>query len=1152
MLQKTVKILNFNTGRKLCSSRVFKFAAVLTLGFNLLQPFSALADDVTINDANNTQNPAEQNVQAGATNDVPVVTQATYSTSTPADLPVNVDQALSSPENIIPDSASTSTPDSTTPNSESTTTPDGVTNPESTTTPETPLPLPGLEIASSTVSSTSTIEIINTNDLNVKTVSTSTANTGLNNITAGDDIKYATTTTGDVNVYANVLTVANINLINSQIVEMNDSFNKLAADLYFNQTELSPGERTQDLISPICSSGQVSCQSITTFKLTNKNTANVENDVTLSGNSGGNKLETNGNMGDIRDSAITTGNVNAVVNVLNIVNANALNSRWTIVTFNVFGGWKGDLVMPSELYFSDAMSIGTEGSSDISQVTKVILDVNNTNQSTISNTVTVNTDTGSNILQTVPDAHGNDGDIKDSSIATGDSLAQSNTQNVTNLTVYNSRWFLGLINIMGDWSGHVYSLPDSVAVDYQPTGFSFVSSSDPAVQAQLIAQLEAPIATTTPLTGENPLTPENSPADSQNQQVITTPQADSTTDGASGSGSASTTTETTVEISNTNRAEINNHVTIDATTGQNSMVATGDIRNNSITTGNATALANILNFANVNLINADLYIGLVNIFGDWDGNIVFGYPDLSVDQSVAPSAIPGQANSQANVNISFANQANASIADCRFEWKYNPTLFSVNTIQSPYTYQEATPGDILFVLGKVTPNQTGSISIKLNTLLNQPGGMEDKFFASIFGNGPEKNMDNNQNILTVLTANSGPIINSPPSPTPTPTPTPPPATGGGGSSGSSGPSASSGSSSGGGASTQTSNSSGLDIGIYPNVLRIYKTNTAHGSLKPGDKIHFTITVDNDGNNTLHALVVTDTLRGPDGAVINTQSYNIDQMLTRQETTFNYDLVLADTAGAGSYNNSVYAQGLNDSLQTVRSQSTALSSFTVANIGQQTNGQNKAFKIEQLDSKLPTDTASSTPDSVTASSTLDSLGKVVNNNGQVLGQTCVQPSFKINLQQGSKSNDVKALQIYLNGNGFILAKSGAGSPRAETAAFGPLLKIALTNFQKKNGLKERGAFGAETRTKLNNILNTSGSIFCLPPVPAVKVSVKKISVSPPPVLKPVINKNSSKPQVPTKPLASNTMAPSESALLTVTPSPKLSNPGFWSGLAKHIW
>lgn len=1068
----------------------FTFVATFVFISSLFQPFAAFAQEVVIDDTN-VINPPEQSVQAGELSNIPVVTEVTYSTSTPEILPTPTPTPVPPQDpSPTPTPDATSTPQSnlssgTTPcnsGSDSTSTPASIDSGSnqpcdqaSTTTQNSLLPNPGLENGSTTLESTTTLEIINTNSIDVKTVSTSTASSGLNKISAGDDIKNTHVDTGDVNVYANVLTVANVNLVNSQIIEMNDSFNKLAADLYFNQTELTPGERTQDLVSPICSSGNVTCRSMTTFKLTNQNNANVENNVVLNGNSGGNELNANG---DVKDNSIQTGNVNAVVNVLNIVNTNAVNSRWTIVTFNVFGGWKGDLVMPSEMYFRDIMSIGADNGSDISQVTKVILNVNNTNQSDINNNVTVNTGTGGNTIETTPDAQGFEGDIKDSSVVTGNSQSQSDTQNISNITVFNSRWFLGLINIMGDWSGHVYSLPDAVAVDYNQNGFSFVSSPDPSVQAQLIAQLKDPVSTTSPAAT---LTPEDQPpADSQNQQIITTPIND---------GSASSTIENFVDLTNQNQAVINNNVTINATTGENSLNATGgDIRRNSITTGNSTALANILNFANTNLVNADLYVGLINIFGSWDGNIVFGYPDLSVTQTVSQSQIPAAANQPVKVKVSFANNAPASIAGSHLEWKFDPAVFEVDSVDSTYQYTQVIPGQVIFDLGNVAPNKSDVVNIQLKTLAIPALGAQNNFFAHIFGIGAEKNQDNNQNIVTVLTATTTPTGTGDTTPPAGGNTTP---GGSGGSSGSSGGSSSGGggssggSSSGGGGSSgggsSSSSSSGgagggaqssnnnttPSIGVLPNLIRVYKINNAYKPVKPGDKVSFTVTVDNDGNNTINNIVVYDTLRGPDGAVINTQNYSLGKMLSRQEATFNYDLIISETAEPGTYTNTAYAQGLDESLHEVRNLITALSSFTV--IGTKPGQSNKDLQTKsftRVESKV-----GGLNETITATS---------HTEGEVLGDACVQPAFVTDLKFGIKSTDVKTLAQYLNSSGYALAKKGAESPGKESTIFGNLLRNALIKFQKANKIKEKGVVGAETRAKLNALFNVGGAPFCPPP------------------------------------------------------------------------
>ncbi|MEK7508031.1 MAG: PKD domain-containing protein, partial [Patescibacteria group bacterium] len=85
-------------------------------------------------------------------------------------------------------------------------------------------------------------------------------------------------------------------------------------------------------------------------------------------------------------------------------------------------------------------------------------------------------------------------------------------------------------------------------------------------------------------------------------------------------------------------------------------------------------------------------------------------------------------------------------------------------------------------------------------------------------------------------------------------------------------------------------------------------------------------------------------------------------------------------------------------------------------------------------------------------------------------------FTRDLSLGSTGDDVKALQVFLNSNGFTIATKGAGSQNSETTYFGPATKAALIRFQEAHlgeilspiGLiKGTGVFGARTRAIVNN-------------------------------------------------------------------------------------
>lgn len=77
-------------------------------------------------------------------------------------------------------------------------------------------------------------------------------------------------------------------------------------------------------------------------------------------------------------------------------------------------------------------------------------------------------------------------------------------------------------------------------------------------------------------------------------------------------------------------------------------------------------------------------------------------------------------------------------------------------------------------------------------------------------------------------------------------------------------------------------------------------------------------------------------------------------------------------------------------------------------------------------------------------------------------------FVRDLEVGMMHEDVKRLQEFLNGKGYMVAQSGAGSPGKETEYFGQLTKVALQKYQRDNGIPSTGFFGPITRNKINSL------------------------------------------------------------------------------------
>ncbi len=84
-----------------------------------------------------------------------------------------------------------------------------------------------------------------------------------------------------------------------------------------------------------------------------------------------------------------------------------------------------------------------------------------------------------------------------------------------------------------------------------------------------------------------------------------------------------------------------------------------------------------------------------------------------------------------------------------------------------------------------------------------------------------------------------------------------------------------------------------------------------------------------------------------------------------------------------------------------------------------------------------------------------------------GNTTSSYTFSKDLTLGSKGADVKALQQFLNANGYTVAATGAGSKGMETEYFGPATKAALAKYQAAKGITPSvGYFGPKTRAVVN--------------------------------------------------------------------------------------
>ncbi|MES2223564.1 MAG: peptidoglycan-binding domain-containing protein [Patescibacteria group bacterium] len=78
-------------------------------------------------------------------------------------------------------------------------------------------------------------------------------------------------------------------------------------------------------------------------------------------------------------------------------------------------------------------------------------------------------------------------------------------------------------------------------------------------------------------------------------------------------------------------------------------------------------------------------------------------------------------------------------------------------------------------------------------------------------------------------------------------------------------------------------------------------------------------------------------------------------------------------------------------------------------------------------------------------------------------------FTRDLSLNAEGEDVRCLQKFLNGSGYIISSTGAGSPGKETDTLKSLTVATIKKWQKDNGLASTGYFGPLSRQKYNIIV-----------------------------------------------------------------------------------
>ena len=571
-------------------------------------------------------------------------------------------------------------------------------------------------------------------------------------------------------------------------------------------------------------------------------------------------------------ASISTGDAYAAGNFINVANTNIIDSNYRLLTVNAIGDLNGDLILPTEDLFK--AFFGTpNGMTRVGQQNEELsLNAELDNHAEVNNNVNTDAESGANHSTTT---------LAESVTNTGKAEADSNIHNIVNQNLFGGDSMFMQIKVHGAWNGNVYGLPAGLTWAWTSDGIIIYNEDAEITPSEILGY------------------------DIDSYRA---------------------------NFENHSTATIDNNIDVLSVTGENLMEADLGVTE----TGDAYAGANVLNIANTNVIGRNWVMAILNIFGDFNGDVSFGQTDLWVGGQMQAVDDPVGPGTRVIYTYTVKNNGNLKASGIEFRHNFsNGYMYHwVNGLRANSLQVEQIddlePGESIeltfeaIVDGDVLPN--GSTDITAS--------------ASVSSDEPDRNYEDNIEELT-LTAENG-------------------SSGGGGGGGSSDDDSDDnnddsnsedddsnddqndednsddddnndsevednsdntgggGGGGGGGGSSNTSSSkknAGQVLGekidretedIDPNAepnLKIYKSADIRKNrdVKAGSSVDYTIIVKNNGG-TAYDATVYDKLTNPIGTVISEQNWDLGNVLPGEVIELTYTIKYREDTPSGEYIN----------------------------------------------------------------------------------------------------------------------------------------------------------------------------------------------------------------------------------------------------------
>lgn len=408
------------------------------------------------------------------------------------------------------------------------------------------------------------------------------------------------------------------------------------------------------------------------------------------------------------------------------------------------------------------------------------------------NTSTIALENDATVENTLDVAAGTGGNtITDAAgtIATGGSMSTGNVFNQLNASLVGDANVSLLFRVHGSWAGRITGAPSDLQRLYGPDGSLYLYRAAPGF--------------------------------------------------SSGSGSSS--------ITGSSTALIRNDATVAAFTGGNTIT---DAETALITTGDAYAGANVVNVANTSVIGRNWMLAVVNIFGDFEGDIAFGRPDLWVGARIEAPSSPENGDELTYV-LSVINNGDAEAEDATLTERFDAAHVEILDASVAYT---GGAESLSWELGTIPAGGAIEITYRARIRDTEPGttiSSESRVSSSVTDN----NLDDNTDSVSLRVGDT---------------------------------------------SRRVVEEEEELLQEYSTELSVTRTSTSmdlgDGAFRATQKI----VVRNEGEEIAQGVVLRDVIRSPEGTTLREEPWTIGVMQPNEEVTVTYDIDVSADMPAGVY------------------------------------------------------------------------------------------------------------------------------------------------------------------------------------------------------------------------------------------------------------